>query len=128
MKISELILPVGFCISLFTLAPAMNAATESKEDRSSSKPQQATSTSSGQATFGGGCFWCFEAIFKTEDGVKTVASGYAGGKPPNPTYKQVCTGTTGHAEDYHKDYFQRNQDAPYCRMVIRPKLEKLKKH
>ncbi|MDB6171699.1 MAG: methionine-S-sulfoxide reductase [Chthoniobacteraceae bacterium] len=49
-------------------------------------------------TFGGGCFWCLEAVFQRLDGVKTVASGYAGGAVPNPTYKQVCTGETGHAE------------------------------
>jgi peptide-methionine (S)-S-oxide reductase len=50
------------------------------------------------ATFGSGCFWCSEAIFDRIEGVKSVTSGYAGGTVPNPTYKQVCTGTTGHAE------------------------------
>lgn len=50
------------------------------------------------ATFGGGCFWCTEAMFHELDGVIKVESGYAGGNVPNPTYKQVCTGTTGHAE------------------------------
>lgn len=50
------------------------------------------------ATFGGGCFWCTEAVFENMKGVTNVVSGYAGGKNPNPTYKQVCTGTTGHAE------------------------------
>jgi peptide-methionine (S)-S-oxide reductase len=49
-------------------------------------------------TFGGGCFWCLEAIFEQVQGVVHVASGYAGGTVTNPTYKQVCTGTTGHAE------------------------------
>lgn len=51
-----------------------------------------------KATFGGGCFWCTEAIFTAVNGVKTVTSGYMGGKKPNPTYDDVCTGTTGHAE------------------------------
>ncbi len=51
-----------------------------------------------RATFGGGCFWCTEAIYKGIDGVKTVVSGYAGGHTKNPTYKEVCTGETGHAE------------------------------
>ena len=51
-----------------------------------------------KATFGGGCFWCFEAVYQRITGVKSVTSGYAGGSVPNPTYKQVCTGTTGHAE------------------------------
>jgi len=50
------------------------------------------------ATFGGGCFWCIEAVFQRLVGVKSVVSGYAGGKNANPTYKEVCTGTTGHAE------------------------------
>ncbi|WP_198315862.1 peptide-methionine (S)-S-oxide reductase MsrA [Chitinophaga tropicalis] len=51
-----------------------------------------------KATFGGGCFWCTEAQFQYLDGVLKVESGYAGGTVPNPTYEQVCTGTTGHAE------------------------------
>jgi peptide-methionine (S)-S-oxide reductase len=50
------------------------------------------------ATLGGGCFWCLEAVFKELRGVKRVKSGYAGGHVENPTYKQVCTGRTGHAE------------------------------
>ncbi|MCL9817168.1 peptide-methionine (S)-S-oxide reductase MsrA [Natronocalculus amylovorans] len=50
------------------------------------------------ATFGGGCFWCIEAPFKEIDGVTEVTSGYAGGHVENPTYKQVCSGNTGHAE------------------------------
>ncbi len=50
------------------------------------------------ATLGGGCFWCLEAVFKDLRGVQSVTSGYAGGHVPNPSYKQVCTGTTGHAE------------------------------
>jgi peptide-methionine (S)-S-oxide reductase len=50
------------------------------------------------ATLGGGCFWCLEAIFLDLKGVEKVESGYSGGTAPNPTYRQVCTGTTGHAE------------------------------
>ena len=50
------------------------------------------------AIIGGGCFWCTEAVFEKVDGVKEAISGYAGGKIPNPTYKQICTGLTGHAE------------------------------
>jgi len=50
------------------------------------------------ATLAGGCFWCLEAIFKGVDGVEDVTSGYAGGATINPTYQEVCTGTTGHAE------------------------------
>jgi peptide-methionine (S)-S-oxide reductase len=50
------------------------------------------------ATFGGGCFWCVEAVFEELEGVEAVVSGYAGGYVENPTYTQVCTGRTGHAE------------------------------
>ncbi len=50
------------------------------------------------ATFAGGCFWCTEAVFLELKGVESVVSGYIGGKNANPTYEQVCTGTTGHAE------------------------------
>jgi len=51
-----------------------------------------------QATLAGGCFWCVEAAFLELRGVEQVVSGYAGGEVPNPTYEQVCQGTTGHAE------------------------------
>ncbi|WP_205942379.1 peptide-methionine (S)-S-oxide reductase MsrA [Pedobacter sp. SYP-B3415] len=51
-----------------------------------------------KATFGMGCFWCTEALFQRLDGVSTVRSGYEGGSVANPTYDEVCTGTTGHAE------------------------------
>jgi peptide-methionine (S)-S-oxide reductase len=50
------------------------------------------------ATLAGGCFWCLEAVFLELKGVERVESGYAGGHVPNPTYEQVCTGATGHAE------------------------------
>ncbi len=50
------------------------------------------------ATLAGGCFWCLEAVFDQLEGVEDVVSGYAGGHVPNPTYKHVCTGETGHAE------------------------------
>lgn len=51
-----------------------------------------------KATFAGGCFWCTESIFSELEGVESVTSGYMGGHLENPTYKQVCEGTTGHAE------------------------------
>lgn len=50
------------------------------------------------ATLAGGCFWCIEAVFDDLNGVLSVESGYSGGAAPNPTYQQVCTGATGHAE------------------------------
>lgn len=161
------------------------------------------------ATFGAGCFWCVEAVFERLDGVHAVESGYMGGQIDNPSYREVCAGTTGHAEivqihydpeviayetlvdwlwrshdpttlnrqgadsgtqyrsaifyhsesqresaeaskakaqkqfrdpivteiceastfypaeDYHQDYYRLNPAAPYCQMVIAPKLQKL---
>jgi peptide-methionine (S)-S-oxide reductase len=56
------------------------------------------------AVFGGGCFWCTEAVFKMLKGVTSVAPGYAGGTTPNPTYDQVCDGQTGHAEVIKIEY------------------------
>jgi len=64
-------------------------------------PAAPTSTGSSQtevAVLGGGCFWCLEAVYQRLPGVKNVTSGYAGGHVANPTYEQVCTGETGHAE------------------------------
>jgi peptide-methionine (S)-S-oxide reductase len=58
------------------------------------KPKVPTET----ATLGGGCFWCTEALYQMLPGVKSVTSGYGGGTKENPTYKEVCTGETGHAE------------------------------
>ncbi len=164
-----------------------------------------------KATFGAGCFWCVEAVFQRLDGVKEVVPGYSGGIKVNPTYNEVCTGRTGHAEvaqitfdpatisfdellnmfwlshdpttknrqgndvgtqyrsavfyhneeqrsatekskekldntkifsdqivteitaldkfwpaeDYHNDYYNNNPNQPYCRVVIKPKLDKL---
>jgi len=57
-----------------------------------------------KATFGGGCFWCVEAAFKELDGVSQAVSGYAGGNVEDPTYRAVCSGTTGHAEVVQVEY------------------------
>lgn len=54
--------------------------------------------STALATFGAGCFWCVEAVFLELDGVEKVVSGYMGGEKPNPSYREVCSGNTGHAE------------------------------
>ena len=172
-----------------------------------------TSESFQSATFGSGCFWCTEAVFQRLKGVVKVESGYSGGKVKNPTYKEICSGLTGHAEviqvtynpeivtyeqllevfwkthdpttlnrqgndqgthyrsviffhnnmqkqlaeeykkrlfesnvfdqpivteispisifykgeDYHQNYFNANGNAPYCQIIILPKLEKFKK-
>lgn len=189
----------------------MTACSQNKQ----TKAMENTSVNTGYdtATFGAGCFWCVEAVFQQLKGVLTVTSGYSGGTGKNPSYYEVCSGTTGYAEvvqitydpkvisfkellevfwqthdpttpnrqgndvgtqyrsavfyhneeqkqlaekykaeldksgsfpkpivtsiepytafykaeDYHQDYYNQNQNAPYCSMMIRPKLEKFKK-
>ena len=68
-----------------------------------------------QATFGGGCFWCTEAVFEQLEGVYSVVSGYSGGRVPNPSYKQVSTGLSGHAEVIHVTY--NAQVIPYADLL-----------
>lgn len=74
------------------------ACTNGKEPERLKVNQMPAEKDLGQATLGGGCFWCVEAVFERLDGVTSVTSGYAGGTVPNPTYEQVCAGNTGHAE------------------------------
>ena len=78
----------------FLIACLLGRATVSFAQMNNEKSSGQTDT----AVFGGGCFWCLDAQFKLVDGVKSVLSGYAGGTTPNPTYEQVCSETTGHAE------------------------------
>lgn len=83
--------------SLFLLTVSYGQKSESKNH----KPEKKTLTKENKletATFGTGCFWCTEAIFQRLKGVKSVVSGYAGGTVENPTYHEVTTGRTGHAE------------------------------
>src|SRR5262245_6233648 len=68
------------------------------------KPMNNATNQFETATVGGGCFWCTEAIFQMLPGVKSVTSGYAGGTKEKPTYKEVCTGQTGHAEVIQVEY------------------------
>jgi peptide-methionine (S)-S-oxide reductase len=75
-----------------------------KENRKGAHEKTMDEKSFKLATFGGGCFWCTEAIFQRLEGVGTVVPGYSGGHVDNPTYKQVCTGTTGHAESIQVTY------------------------
>ena len=77
--------------------PTLHAETTDMETPKSSTPL-------ATATFGNGCFWCTEAVFRELQGVHSVVSGYSGGKRPNPTYKQVSSGRTGHAEVIQIEY------------------------
>jgi peptide-methionine (S)-S-oxide reductase len=203
-----------FVVGLATLA-ACAKTNPNNMDNTNSLPVTELNVPAGQevATFGSGCFWCTEAIFQDLKGVSKVESGYSGGTLANPTYKQVCSGNTGHAEavqitfdpkvisyakllevfwqthdpttlnrqgadegtqyrsavfyhspeqqkeateikakldasgafgakivteitafknfypaeDYHQDYFNLNGEQPYCRIVIKPKVDKFKK-
>jgi peptide-methionine (S)-S-oxide reductase len=85
------------CTALLTLA--MNA-TPVPADSAATKSVSALQS----AYFGGGCFWCLEAYFETLPGVKAVVSGYAGGRVANPSYRDVCSGETGHAEVVRIDF------------------------
>ena len=92
-------------IALATLVHAVGACsaqTANKETTVNASPTAISAESAvkslATATFGGGCFWCVEAVFENMEGVKSVISGYAGGRTDNPTYEQVCTGRTNHAE------------------------------
>lgn len=94
----KLILSISVFLSLvFTLNACQNPKVNVLEMKSIDK---VVSSEIGMdtATFGAGCFWCVEAVFQELKGVISVTSGYAGGHVKNPTYKEVCSGQTGHAE------------------------------
>ena len=77
---------------------SMEKESDKKQTVSTSPSEPAKTGQTDTATFGAGCFWCVEAVFQRLEGVKTVKSGYAGGFVKNPSYKEVCNGSTGHAE------------------------------
>ena len=85
-------------MGLSSCAQKDNSAKNKKENKIMSNANTSASLSMDTATFGTGCFWCTEAIFQQLEGVVKVTSGYSGGTVPNPTYEQVCSKTTGHAE------------------------------
>lgn len=88
-------------VALSTLAPAACTAGDDRmppTPKSSGESRMQQSNDRDTATLAGGCFWCVEAVFQLVDGVEKVESGYCNGEVENPTYKEVCSGTTGHAE------------------------------
>ena len=90
---SGILLPFIMLLAIMSCGQRKNS-----ENPTAMNNQSAENTELALATFGTGCFWCTEAIFQRLKGVTKVVSGYAGGTVKNPTYKEVCTGLTGHAE------------------------------
>ena len=94
------VLMFGLCLAMsfgFTSRTEAQGASSTNATTSKSIPSNQEKKLE-KATFGGGCFWCTEAVFQRVKGVQSVVSGYTGGAVENPTYEQVCTGETGHAE------------------------------
>jgi peptide-methionine (S)-S-oxide reductase len=95
-------------LTVLVLASACNGQVSSSESQKTSKAAKEVGKKTmdkkvekndvQMATFAAGCFWCVEAVFQQLEGVEKVVSGYSGGTLDNPTYEEVCTGTTGHAE------------------------------
>lgn len=99
-------------LALAALVAAPSVRAQDAEKPAKPEPAAATEEKANEpakpkmefATFGGGCFWCTEAVFERIPGVKSVVSGYSGGTTPNPTYEMVSTGLTGHAEVIQIEY------------------------
>ncbi|HEV3236100.1 MAG TPA: peptide-methionine (S)-S-oxide reductase MsrA [Gemmataceae bacterium] len=93
-----LVLPLGLFLIVYPRGTSGPAETPTVLEPAEPPPGMA------KATFGAGCFWCTEAVFQQLKGVSLVVSGYSGGDVIGPTYRQVCTGTTGHAEAIQVTY------------------------
>ena len=89
-----------FLIAIFALS--LNGFAQNTKAKSASNLET--------ITLGGGCYWCVEAVYENLDGVKSVVSGFSGGKVANPTYEDVCAGTTGHAEVVQVTYDKTKTD------------------
>ncbi len=94
LRITPIIAALALCLGVTRMTAAADPAAANSE----------ATGKLAEATFGGGCFWCTEAYFLELKGVEKVVSGYSGGQVENPTYEQVCTGLTGHAEVIHITY------------------------
>src|SRR2546426_280876 len=100
MDMRKIAVGIALAAAVSSLALAVkNSPTQPKETPSMTDPK-----ATAVATFGGGCFWCMDAIFRELKGVATVESGFSGGAQPNPSYEAVCGGDTGHAEVIHIHY------------------------
>lgn len=97
MNRNRYLLPLLFIIYL-VFNGCIEKKTNAQSEITSDKDMPMNETGLEKATFGSGCFWCTEAIFERLNGVVKVESGYSGGKVENPTYEEVCSGTTGYAE------------------------------
>ncbi len=91
-------------VVLFSLSACAQSQPTEEVNKASLNLLETNKNKMELATFGNGCFWCTEAIFQNLKGVENVVSGYSGGHVDNPTYKQVCAGTTGHAEVIQMEY------------------------
>ena len=90
--------PMNKIILLFLTCSVALACAHADKNKTMETNTEKKQLNSDTATFGSGCFWCTEAIFQSLDGVISSVSGYSGGHVKNPSYKEVCSGTTGHAE------------------------------
>lgn len=101
MKVTHLIIPFIMISAAFAAAQPLHSEAQ-KEVQKTMKESDSKGTE--LATFGGGCFWCVEAVLEKYDGIKSVVSGYAGGNKDKPTYREVSSGSTGHAEVVQIEY------------------------
>ena len=93
----KIVVPAGLAVliaGMIIVLGGLGPIAENKDGESN----MSTENGSEIATLGGGCFWCIEAVYERIDGVREVISGYAGGDEADPTYEEVCSGSTGHAE------------------------------
>ncbi len=101
MKVTHLLIAFIMISAVFAAGQPLHSEAQ-KEVKKTMKESDSKGTE--LATFGGGCFWCVEAVLERYDGIKSVVSGYAGGTKDNPTYKEVSSGSTGHAEVVQIEY------------------------
>lgn len=101
---SERILICAFSLFFFTACAEKENKSNDKKDSTKILPKMSNKNDLDTATFGAGCYWCVEAVFQQMKGVETIVSGFSGGHVKNPAYREVCNGTTGHAEVIHMTY------------------------